>query len=93
MGETLISDWRQRGIILRASLWAVTSLWPQKVSFSSRIYSAGAKLMLISGQATVSPSPATPSLLCPYLSAVYLYALILNVPNYENAGKENIEKE
>ena len=50
-GETLISGWRRKDIILLASLWTVTSLWPQKVSCSSRIYSARAKLKLISDQA------------------------------------------
>ena len=51
MGETLISGLRQKGIILRALMWAVTSLWPQKVAFRSQNYSARAKLMLISDQA------------------------------------------
>ena len=51
MGETLISGLRQKGIILRALMWAVTSLWPQKVAFGSQNYSATAKLMLISDQA------------------------------------------
>ena len=51
MGETLISGLRQEGIILRALMWAVTSLWPQKVAFGSQNYSARAKLMLISDQA------------------------------------------
>ena len=32
-------------------MWAVTSLWHQKVAFSSQNYSARAKLMLISDQA------------------------------------------
>ena len=32
-------------------MWAVTSLWPQKVAFRSQNYSARAKLMLISDQA------------------------------------------
>ena len=32
-------------------MWAVTSLWPQKVAFRSQSYSARAKLMLISDQA------------------------------------------
>ena len=32
-------------------MWAVTSLWPQKVAFRSQKYSARAKLMLISDQA------------------------------------------
>ena len=32
-------------------MWAVTSLWPQKVAFGSQNYSATAKLMLISDQA------------------------------------------
>ena len=31
-------------------MWAVTSLWPQKVAFGSQNYSARAKLMLISDQ-------------------------------------------
>ena len=51
MGETLISGLRWKGIILRALMWAVTSLWPQKVAFGSQNYSATAKLMLISDQA------------------------------------------
>ena len=34
-----------------ALMWAVTSLWPQKVAFRSQNYSARAKLMLISDQA------------------------------------------
>ena len=50
-GETLISGLRRKGIILRALMWAVTSLWPQKVAFRSQNYSARAKLMLISDQA------------------------------------------
>ena len=29
-GETLISGLKRKGIILRALMWAVTSLWPQK---------------------------------------------------------------
>ena len=37
-------------MILRASLWAMTSLWPQKVVFRNQIYSTRAKLMLISDQ-------------------------------------------
>ena len=32
-------------------MWAVTSVWPQKVAFRSQIYSARAKLILISDQA------------------------------------------
>ena len=32
-------------------MWAVTSLWPQKVVCGSQIYSARAKLKLISDQA------------------------------------------
>ena len=44
---------RRKGIILRALMWAVTSLWPQKVVCRSQIYSARAKLKLISDQATV----------------------------------------
>ena len=32
-------------------MWAVTSLWPQKVAFRSQNYLARAKLMLISDQA------------------------------------------
>ena len=32
-------------------MWAVTTLWPQKVAFRGQTYSAGAKLMLISNQA------------------------------------------
>ena len=35
---------------LGASLWAVTKLWPRKVVFRGQIYSARAKLMLISDQ-------------------------------------------
>ena len=35
---------------LGASLWAVMKLWPRKVVFRSQIYSARAKLMLISDQ-------------------------------------------
>ena len=50
-GETLILGLRRKGIILRALMWAVTSLWPQKVAFRSQNYSARAKLMLISDQA------------------------------------------
>ena len=50
-GETLISGLKRKGIILRALMWAVTSLWPQKVAFRSQNYSARAKLMLISDQA------------------------------------------
>jgi len=42
---------RQKGIILRALMWAATSLWPQKVVCRSHIYLARAKLMLISEQA------------------------------------------
>ena len=38
-------------LILRALMWAVTSFWPQKVVFRSQIYSARAKLRLISDQA------------------------------------------
>ena len=49
--KTLISGLRRKGIILRALMWAVTSLWPQKVAFRSQNYSARAKLMLISDQA------------------------------------------
>ena len=49
--NTDCSGWRRKGITLRTSLWTVTSLWPQKVSCSSRIYSARAKLKLISDQA------------------------------------------
>ena len=33
-------------------MWAVTSLWPQKVAFRSQNYSARAKLMLIFEQAS-----------------------------------------
>ena len=51
MGETLISGLRRKGIILRALMWAVMSLWPQKVAFGSQNYSATAKLMLISDRA------------------------------------------
>ena len=40
-----------KGIILWALTWAVTSLWPQKVTFRSQNYSARAKLMVISDQA------------------------------------------
>ena len=43
---------RRKGIALRALMWAVTSLWPQKVVCRSQIYSARAKLKLISDQAT-----------------------------------------
>ena len=39
------------GIILHAFMSGVTSLWPQKVVFGSQIYSARAKLKLISDQA------------------------------------------
>ena len=47
-----VKHWsRAWGIILRALMWAVTSLWPQKVAFRSQNYSARAKLMLISDQA------------------------------------------
>lgn len=42
---------RRKGIILRALLWAVTSLWPQNAVCRSQIYSARAKLKLISDQA------------------------------------------
>ena len=49
--KTLISGLRRKGIILRALMWAVTSLWPEKVAFRSQNYSARAKLMLISDQA------------------------------------------
>ena len=45
-----ISGLRRKGIILRALMWAVTSLWPQKVAFRSQKYSARAKLMLIYDQ-------------------------------------------
>ena len=45
--ETLISGLRRKGIILQALMWAVTSLWPQKVAFRSQNNSARAKLMLI----------------------------------------------
>ena len=51
MGEALISGLRRKGIILRALMWAVTSLWPQKVVCKSQIYSARAKLKPISNQA------------------------------------------
>ena len=44
---------RRKGIILLALMWAVTSLWPQKVAFRGQNYSARAKLMLISDQAGV----------------------------------------
>ena len=37
--------------MLRNLMWAVTSLWPQKVAFRSQNYSARAKLKLISDQA------------------------------------------
>ena len=33
-------------------MWAVMSLWPQKVVYGSQIYSVRAKLTLISDQAT-----------------------------------------
>ena len=33
-------------------MWAAMSLWPQKVVYGSQIYSVGAKLTLISDQAT-----------------------------------------
>ena len=57
------------GIILRASLWVVTSLWSQKVSHSSRIYSAREKLMLISDQArdfVVKILFWRPACMCPF---------------------------
>ena len=47
----LISGLERKGIILRALMWAVTSLWPQKVVGKSQIYSARAKLKLTSDQA------------------------------------------
>ena len=50
-GETLISGLKRKGIILRALMWAVLSLWPQKVVCGSQIYSARAKLKLTSDQA------------------------------------------
>ena len=50
-GETLILGLRRKGIILRALMWAVTSLWPQKVVCRSQFYSTRAKLMLICYQA------------------------------------------
>ena len=43
---------RRKGIVLRALMWAVTSLWSQKVVCRSQIYSARAKLKLTSDQAT-----------------------------------------
>ena len=49
--KTLISGLRPKGIILRALMWAVTSLWPQKIAFRIQNYSAREKLMLISDQA------------------------------------------
>ena len=45
------SGLRRKGILLLALMWAVTSLWPQKVAFRGQTYSARAKLMLISNQA------------------------------------------
>ena len=47
-GETLILGLRWKGIILRALMCAVTSLWPQKVVLRSQICSVRAKLTLIS---------------------------------------------
>ena len=49
MGESLISGLGGKAS-LGASLWAVTKLWPRKVVFRGQIYSARAKLMLISDQ-------------------------------------------
>ena len=52
-GETLISGLRRKSIKLRTLMWAVTSLWPQKVVCRSHVYSARAKLMQIADQARV----------------------------------------
>ena len=49
-GETLISGFKRKGTTLRTLVWAVTSLWPQKVVWS-HVYSARAKLMQIADQA------------------------------------------
>ena len=43
----VISDLRRKGIILRALMWAVTSLWPHKVVCVGQMYSVRAKLKLI----------------------------------------------
>ena len=47
----VISDLRRKGIILRALMWAVTSLWPHKVVCVGQMYSVRAKLKLITDQA------------------------------------------
>ena len=48
----MISGLRHKGTtVLRALMWAVTSLWPQKEVYRSEIYSARAKLTMISDQA------------------------------------------
>ena len=51
MGERLIPGLRRKDWILRASLLAVTRLWPHKVCSRVEIYSARWKFMLISDQA------------------------------------------
>ena len=51
MGKRLIPGLRRYDWILRALLFAVTSLWPHKVGSMGEIYSARWKLMLISDQA------------------------------------------
>ena len=49
-------------------MWAVTSLWPQKVVVRSQIYSARAKLMLTSDQARdlVKNCFERPASMCPF---------------------------
>ena len=51
MGKRLIPGLRRYDWILRALLFAVTSLWPHKVGSRGEIFSARWKLMLISDQA------------------------------------------
>ena len=72
MGETLILGLRQKGITLRALMWVVTSLWPQKVVCRSHIYSARATLM----HNYFWPDQRRPASTCPFQNGLSTFGIL-----------------
>ena len=57
-------------------MWAEMSLWPQKVACGSQIYSARAKLNLISDQARLKILFRRPAFMCPFQNSSSTSAIL-----------------